>query len=467
MRAITVCGAVALLAGCSTLDFDKFRLSMDGGADTAIADASGDLGDMDDGILPDSAADAGPGREACDGVDNDGDGDVDETTLEDGLCEDANPECPGTSCACAGGECRDAPEEISAGGLHTCVRMTSGQVYCWGSNSQGQSGGDMSIEETPTLVTRGAGERLGATSLSAALEHTCAIDDRSRAVCWGSNDSNRAGTEAMDTTNQALEVVDEFTTMSFPAEVVSAGERFTIVSAEGSFHSAGDNGSSQHGNNTTTSVMYGTRTYEHSLAAFEEISSGSLHSCGISGGRAYCWGDNGRGQTAAAGASRTPSLVPGGDFVHVAAGSFHSCGIAMDGGVRCWGGNDALQLGRAGSDDGVPGLVADAGTGALVTAGGAHTCIVDDAGDVLCWGENSSGQLGVDPATTSRSATPVPVDVGDRSLAISAGGLHTCVITAKRVIVCWGSNAQSQSGAANTGEPWVAPQTVRLVSGGR
>lgn len=92
----------------------------------------------------------------------------------------------------------------------------------------------------------------------------------------------------------------------------------------------------------------------------------------------------------------------------------------------------------------------------MVSAGGLHTCGVTD-GTAYCWGFNgagcgsvlcTSGQLG-DGTTTDRRR-PALVVGGVSFTAVSAGGHHTCGVTAAGAAYCWGGNSSGQLGNGTT-----------------
>jgi alpha-tubulin suppressor-like RCC1 family protein len=123
----------------------------------------------------------------------------------------------------------------------------------------------------------------------------------------------------------------------------------------------------------------------------------------------------------------------------VAAGTAHSCAVTPTGALTCWGGNADLQLGtglRTWSRVPLRVLRLESGV-AAVSAGGSHSCALTAAGAVSCWSREGR-TLGVGDATIE-TAAPVQVRGLDAGVAaISAGSAHTCALTTVGVVSCWG-----------------------------
>jgi len=81
----------------------------------------------------------------------------------------------------------------------------------------------------------------------------------------------------------------------------------------------------------------------------------------------------------------------------------------------------------------------------IISAGGAHTCLLTASGVVKCWGDNSYGQLG--NGTHIPSSVPVEViGLGGEVVSVEAGGSQSCVVTAAGGVKCWGENLRGQMG---------------------
>jgi alpha-tubulin suppressor-like RCC1 family protein len=136
--------------------------------------------------------------------------------------------------------------------------------------------------------------------------------------------------------------------------------------------------------------------------------------------------------------------------VTVSAGYYHTCDVTTQGAVRCWGYNGYGELG----DNSTTASLKPVGVYGLgskvknVSAGYLHSCALTTKGKVWCWGYNGYGQLGDN--TTTNSSKPVAVANLGKVKAIDAGYLHTCAITTKGAVKCWGYNANGQLGDNST-----------------
>ena len=86
-------------------------------------------------------------------------------------------------------------QQITGGFYHTCaVDAVYGSVYCWGSNQYGQIGdGNTATTNrlTPTLVS---GMSSGVSHIALGAYHSCALISSSGSMyCWGGNNNGQLG----------------------------------------------------------------------------------------------------------------------------------------------------------------------------------------------------------------------------------------------------------------------------------
>jgi len=81
--------------------------------------------------------------------------------------------------------------QLAGGGDHTCARMQSGRVTCWGDNQSGQLGhrSSASARATPTAV-RGVAD---AIDLALGALHTCTARASGEVSCWGDTEYGALG----------------------------------------------------------------------------------------------------------------------------------------------------------------------------------------------------------------------------------------------------------------------------------
>jgi len=202
------------------------------------------------------------------------------------------------------------------------------------------------------------------------------------------------------------------------------------------------------------------------------ISPAPRHTCAVtSGGAAKCWGDNEYGMLGDG--TTSDSLVPiqvdglTSGVIAVAASFYHSCALTDEGAVKCWGLNSFGQLGDGSNVDSLtPVQVSGLTSGVVAITGGYyHTCALTDKGAVKCWGSNSSGQLG--NGNTNNRNVPANVSGMSSGVASIAGGRwHTCALTDDGAAFCWGDNANGQLGNDDAPTDSTTPVPVSNMTSG-
>src|SRR5690606_21717024 len=93
--------------------------------------------------------------------------------------------------------------------------------------------------------------------------------------------------------------------------------------------------------------------------------------------------------------------------------------------ARCWGKNDAGQLGDGTTDQRTTPVTVTGLTGATdIVAGHSHSCAIRTDQTGRCWGHNGFGQLG--NGNHANSSTPVTVAGLGGATAATVGIVHSC-----------------------------------------
>jgi alpha-tubulin suppressor-like RCC1 family protein len=358
---------------------------------------------------------------------------------------------------------------IEAGDDHTCAVMISGAVVCWGYNEDGQLGDGTQISRSKPVAA--GGFESGIRSIAAGWGHTCALTVGGGVKCWGNNEYGQLGYGSPDSEFRPVPV-DVNGQMSGVGLITADGGSTCALTEGGGLRCWGNNKYGQLGNDTAVNQFDPVEVIGISKGA-AWAAAGWNHSCALSGGALMCWGWNLYGQLGdgTKGTRLKPrkavNLTDG--AAAVALGWAHTCAATNGGRVACWGSNADGQLGDGTADDRIqPAYVAGLETSVRgdatpagitptaatapaalrispITAGSAHTCRLTSAGGVRCWGDNRNGQLG-DGGKTDRN---IPVDVAGLTKgvkAVEAGLWHTCALTNRGGVKCWGNNEYGQLG---------------------
>ena len=326
--------------------------------------------------------------------------------------------------------------DVCAGGRHTCVRTAQGDVHCWGrggggalgyedEKSRGVAPGEL---PTPAVDVGFVVEELvcgGFTTHS----YNCARDTSGAVRCWGSNSLAGLGHGNIDILGAMSGDMPPPSVPGISALALAGGLSHMCAGTGDGLLCWGANGSGQLGQGHTDKIGDGPGEMPPTPTPLPpgvvEVALGAIHSCARrQNGNVHCWGYGVNGRLGlgnsdtlgdAPGELPTPTVNIGGMAEQVVAGRNHTCVRLTTGAVKCWGINDAGQLGYASEEavgdepeDMPPPDVQLGGPAVQIAAHlGDSTCALLADGRLYCWGSNERGQLGLGSTASSLGKTPM------------------------------------------------------------
>lgn len=404
--------------------------------------------------------------------------------------------------------------KISAGLLHACLLNNKGHAFCWGDNQVGQLGigNPVKFAYIPAPVRMPANTAF--TQISVGIFHTCALDKKGKAYCWGQNGLNLG----LGTNHYASgDEVNIPAAVHMPKDVyftqITAGYHHTCaLTTTGIAYCWGGSGTNygQLGNGSTNNSSIPTPVHMPANTLFTQISAGYYHTCAVSTtDKVYCWGaakpDSNLGQLGNDSIgfnhthdSKTPSPVnqpKGALFDQVSAGKYHSCALTTKGVAYCWGGHGHRNhFGQNGANEPttapirvnnpenvktilnnerieiVPniGHTCTHGEGKIychfiqISTGHTHTCAINLDEQAFCWGSNQYGQLGNGTNTSSNRQSAVIMPDNVKFVQIDAGEAYTCALSTKNQVYCWGDNDNGQLGNGQRGKGLYSTKPIKI-----
>ena len=229
---------------------------------------------------------------------------------------------------------------LSAGFEHTCAVSIDGSTKCWGKNLNGRIG-EGSAKLFVVSPVNVAGLESDILSISASDEHTCALTSTGNVKCWGRNTEGQLGIG--QETNRSKVPVD-VVGIDGKATALSTGfSNSCVVTNDGQAKCWGWLGVEELSN---TPVAFDGLGENAKLVA-----TGSSHVCVVlESGEVKCMGENTKGQLGNGSISDFEAFVTvqdlPTDIIGIGASFDYTCVLANSGEIFCWGSNTSGQLGN-------------------------------------------------------------------------------------------------------------------------
>ncbi|MNJ94746.1 Regulator of chromosome condensation (RCC1) repeat protein [compost metagenome] len=382
--------------------------------------------------------------------------------------------------------------QIETGRTHTCAIANDKKAYCWGENTNGAlgtniSGATLSYSEVPRAVYADAGvlASKNVVALQAGLNLTCALTEDGILACWGNDGSGQLGNGGSNTHAMAPSAVNVSGALAGQtvSDIYVGFYHACALTVEAKAYCWGSNhygylgDGTQVGKNEPSEVLFSNLNYGDGLNA---LALENYQSCGLTSERElYCWGS---GSLSSPGNITLPTLYKwdSSSFADdelkyirsMSLSSTHTCYLSSSYRVFCSGSNNKGQLGNGTAEEPVVPSAIDT-SGALigkkitdiVTASLVSYALSED-GDLFAWGDNSNGHLADE--VISQSQVPVAVSFGAIKVKqVVSSDNHACALLKNNEVYCWGDNIVGELGDGTSGPLKKTPTRVEGLPNGK
>jgi len=188
---------------------------------------------------------------------------------------------------------------ITAGLDFTCALTVAGEPYCWGSNVDGVMG-DSASERCGDVAPVPCSSRpvrvetmLTFVEIAAGAGHVCARTARAEVFCWGSNAQGQIGSPGREEQGRVFPPRHVSVPGETPVSGISVGASHSCaLTTNGALFCWGSDAAGQLGSGRNLEVERTPLRSQWRLT-FQALSAGGYHTCGLTlDGDVFCWGDN-------------------------------------------------------------------------------------------------------------------------------------------------------------------------------
>lgn len=307
--------------------------------------------------------------------------------------------------------------DFSLGLTHGCALLTDGTIYCWGRNNLNQiADGSASATVDPAVSPSGLSNNF--VEIKTGDNHSCALNSTGQVYCWGDGTYGQSGSCSASNIPQLIAGLPAIATLELKSNTSCA------VTTSKTVYCWGSNGEGQFGNGQIQTPCQITPTLSVNGETVDKLALGKAHGCALmADGKVKCWGSDLLGQLGSGSASNARLLTPAAissleyQVDDIQAGLNHTCVLTKSSGVKCWGYNLTGQAGhyynlsstvtnKVSEPADVIGL--QYGVEKLQTTGDS-SCSISVNGQTKCWGYNRNGILSFE-----RYNVPFPTQIFDQ-----------------------------------------------------
>lgn len=353
--------------------------------------------------------------------------------------------------------------QIASGHSFVLGLKQDGSLWAWGSNSSGQLGILSTVNQSSPVLVSGP-SNVSWALVAAGQSFAIGLTTTGVLYSWGGNSNGQLGD---------LSTSDKFSPIlvSSPANVswalVDCGDFHVLaLTTSGQLYAWGNNSAGRLGISSTFSTSSPVLVSGPASTSWAAISGGNAHSLAITtSGVLYAWGFNSSGELGdlSVTSRSSPVLVSGPVgtvWSKVAAGQGYSLSISNTGLLYAWGAGITGKLGDlTTTNKSSPVLV----SGPVSTSWSAVSALINSSfaisslGELYSWGQNTSAALGVGSTTDISSPMLVSAPVSVSWNIVSTFGNGAWALTTDNIIWGWGYNYLT--GGPGGGGGWLGIPT--------
>ncbi|MGH9169527.1 MAG: RHS repeat-associated core domain-containing protein [Acidimicrobiales bacterium] len=383
-----------------------------------------------------------------------------------------------TSAAAAGND----PETVSVSSDHSLFALSSGEVEAAGSDTDGQLGnGTTSTTPYTSPVAVQFGSNADVVQVAAGVGFSVALGKNGQVWTWGSSSDGELGCGSCASTSSPTELPKS----AFGNQTVTAvavGDNFALALAHNDeVYAWGTNSSDQLGDGTSGGSST-TPQLVSGVSNVAAVAAGAEFGAALTAaGKVYEWGSNAYGQLGNGTTTNQDSAVKADTGVAaIAAGSDSMLAMLNAGQLYSWGSNAGGVLGDGDSSgpqacgskgycSQVPAKVGDGPKvyGLSIAENDDTAYAVSPSGELYAWGDDAKGELGNGTDSPAINYLPVLVGSGVDFLGSSASAAAEVAVSPSGAVSVWGSSTGGKLGCGSCSDTWSPVALAGIDSDGQ